>query len=202
MLGIETSVPTLAIGEAGTGTFGVRLTAQPLASTTVAIASNDTGAATGAPAALTFTTANWATYQTVTVAGVSDPDAANETVTISATSAGLTTRTVVVTVTDDDTQDIVLTTTAVGLSEGGTATFGVRLAAQPLANVTVSVASSDPGAATVAPATDVHDGQLRDQPDGHDQRRRRPRSRQRDRHGDDDQHGPPQPDGHGHRDGR
>jgi hypothetical protein len=49
--------------------------------------SNDTGAAT-VSAAMTFTSANWSTPQTVTVTGVADDDINNETVTISHTITG------------------------------------------------------------------------------------------------------------------
>jgi alpha-tubulin suppressor-like RCC1 family protein len=152
VLGIETSATMLTIGEAGSGTIGVRLTAQPTATTTVAIASNDVGAAT-VTASLSFTTANWNAYQNITVAGVQDPDAANESVTLTLSSAGMTSKTVMVTVIDDDTLGIVTSGAAVALGEAGTATFQVKLSAMPAASVAVAVGSSDTGAATVAPAT-------------------------------------------------
>jgi hypothetical protein len=93
---------TLAINEGATGTFGVRLAANPNGTVTVNLASSDTGAATVAPATLTFTAANFGTDQTVTVTGVQDADQTNETVTITASGAGAPNATVTVTVTDDD----------------------------------------------------------------------------------------------------
>lgn len=152
-LNIELNPTSLIITEGTTGTIGVRLTAQPAATTTVMIASGDTGAVTVAPAMLTFTTANFATYQNVTVTGVEDLDAADENVTVTASSTGLTPQTATVRVTDNDQMNIAVTASSVTLSEAGMATFGVHLTAQPLANTTVTVTSGDVGAASVSPAT-------------------------------------------------
>ena len=152
-LNIDLSPTTLALNEGGaTGTIQVRLTAMPPATTTVMLASSDTGAVTISPASLTFTTSNYATYQPITVTVVDDLDAGDETVTITATSTGLTMKTATVNVNDDELQTLVTSTGAVTLGEAGTATFTVRLGAQPSGNTTVTLASSDPGAATVSPA--------------------------------------------------
>ncbi|MCE9572652.1 MAG: FG-GAP-like repeat-containing protein [Deltaproteobacteria bacterium] len=152
ILGIETSVGSLTVGEAGTGKVSVRLTAQPAGTTVVSIASSDTGAAT-VTGSLTFTTANWNVFQDANIAGVNDPDVANESVTLTLTSGALPMKTVALTVLDDDTLGIITTASAVSLGEAGTATFQVKLSAQPSANLSVAVGSSDTGAATVAPAT-------------------------------------------------
>ena len=56
----------------GTATFTVVLNAQPTASVSTGVSSNDTGEGTVSPASLTFTTGNWSTPQTVTVTGVDD----------------------------------------------------------------------------------------------------------------------------------
>ena len=53
---------SLTVGEAGSGTFTVKLATQPSGSVTVAVSSDDTGAATASPASLTFTTADWDTH--------------------------------------------------------------------------------------------------------------------------------------------
>ncbi len=152
VVGLQTSVPTLTVGEAGTATFGVRLTAQPAAGTTVTIASTDVGAATASPTTLTFTPADWNVYQTVTVTGVNDADLVNESlaITISGPSIGAS---VTVAVTDDDTQAIIVSAATVTAVDGGGATFGVRLQAQPGGSVTVNIASGDTGAATVTPSS-------------------------------------------------
>ncbi|MBZ0236127.1 MAG: hypothetical protein K8M05_27620 [Deltaproteobacteria bacterium] len=152
-LGIETSVTTINVNEGGTASFNVRLTAQPTANTTVTVMSSDITAATATPMTLTFTTANYATFQPVDLAGVSDVDSTNDSVTVSLTATGLSARTVGVTVLDDDTQDILLTTTTVTVGEAGTGTFGVRLAAMPASNVVVTVASANTNKATASPSS-------------------------------------------------
>lgn len=152
-LNIDVTPTTLTIGEAGNGALGVRLTAMPAASVTVSVASSDAGAATVSPATLTFTTTNYATYQSVTVTGVDDADAGNETVTVTLTATGVPMASATVNVTDNDPQSIVATVTSLGLSEGGTGTFGVHLGAMPGATTTVTIASNDIGAASVSPAT-------------------------------------------------
>ncbi len=152
-LGLEASAPSVSVGEGATATVGVRLTAQPSATTTVTIATTDAGAATASPTTLTFTTVNWHTYQNVTVTGVQDADAADESVTITAASTGLTSLPIAVAVVDDEILGIVTDVTAVTLTEGGTGTFQVRLAAQPAANTSVTLTSGDTGAATVAPTS-------------------------------------------------
>ena len=67
----------------GTGSFTAILSAQPASNVVLAIASSAIAEATAAPAALTFTPANWKTPQTVTVRGVNDSHAGTDTVVIS-----------------------------------------------------------------------------------------------------------------------
>ena len=67
----------------------------------VSVSSGNASKATAAPSLLSFTTVNWNTYQTVTVNGVNDANTSNESVNI-ASSLGFTSRSVTVTVTDDD----------------------------------------------------------------------------------------------------
>ena len=151
------SASTLSVGEAGSGDFTVKLATQPSAGVSVSVSSGDTGAATVSPASLSFTTANWHTTQTVTVRGVDDPDTAEESVTVSlsATDGGYGSKTasVTVTITDDDTANLVVSESTLNVGEAGSGDFTVKLATQPSANVTVSVSSGDTGAATVSPAS-------------------------------------------------
>ena len=72
------------------------------------MSSLDPGAATVSPAMLTFTTANWDALQTVTVAGVDDPDMAAEAVLVQLAASGIATRSVNVTVTDPHQQEVVV----------------------------------------------------------------------------------------------
>ena len=150
-LNIQINPTTLTIGEAGTGILQVRLTAMPTANTTVMVSSGDLTAATVSPAMLTFTPANYSTYQNVTVTGVDDADAGDETVTVTAMSTGIPSATATVTVTDNETQTIVTSVASVTFSEGTTTTFGVHLGAQPSGNVVVTLGSGNVGVATVSP---------------------------------------------------
>lgn len=147
------STARVSLSESGSATFGVRLTAQPPATTTVNVSSGDPSAATAGPATLTFTTANWNTLQTVTVAGVADADLNSESVTLTLASSGLSTRTVTATVTDDDVQSILASPNPLDMIEGDIDYLGVRLAFQPAANVTVTVTCSNTTVATVSPAS-------------------------------------------------
>ena len=161
--GLLLSTTSLSLTEGGNaGTFTVALAAPPPGTVTVAVgvSSNDTGAATVSPASLTFTAGNYNTTQTVTVTPVDDADAADETVTVNLDASGggydTVSASVTVTVDDDDTAGLLLSTTSLPLTEGGSAgTFTVALAAPPPGTVTVAVgvSSNDTGAATVSPAS-------------------------------------------------
>ena len=65
----------------------MKLATQPSASVTVTATSGDTGIAT-VSAALTFTTSDWGTAQTVTVTGVSDADASDEDLEVTLVASG------------------------------------------------------------------------------------------------------------------
>lgn len=99
---IRTTADVLAIGEAGSGTFGVRLAFAPPGDVTVSVVSSDAGAASVSPPSLVFTPSNFPVFQTVTVGGVADPDVLNETVTIVLSTPGVDFKFVTANVTDDD----------------------------------------------------------------------------------------------------
>ena len=98
---------SLRIREGGSDTFTVRLARMPSADVTVAVASDDTGAATVSASRLTFTATDWDTDQPVTVNAVEDSNSADETVEISLTASGddygAVSRLLTVFVTDDET---------------------------------------------------------------------------------------------------
>jgi hypothetical protein len=150
---IETNLASVALGEGSTATFGVRLTAQPAGTTTVSVSSGTPGKATVAPAPLSFTTANWSNYQTVTVTSLADLDLANDTVTITLGTAGVPNKLVSATITDDDTQRVLVSTANVNVAEGGSTTVGVNLEFQPASTVNVAVASASAAGATAGPTT-------------------------------------------------
>ena len=144
---------SLTVDEDDDGTFTVRLATQPTQQVSVTVSSGDSGAVSVPSQPLTFTTQNWGTAQTVTVSGVSDDDAGDETVTVTVTASGGdyagNTATVTVTVDDDDTTDLVVSRSSIKINEGGDGTFTVRLATQPTQQVSVTVSSGDSGAVSV-----------------------------------------------------
>ena len=157
--GLVLDKTSVSVDEGAEETFTVALATQPTATVTVDVTSTDVAEATVSPPSLEFTTANWATAQTVTVTGAQDPDSADETVTVTldtnsvddAGYAALVDVTVAVTVVDDDDAGLVLDKTSVSVDEGAEETFTVALATQPTATVTVDVTSTDVAEATVSP---------------------------------------------------
>ena len=85
--GVVVDPTTLMISEDGSGSFTVKLATQPTADVSVTVSSGDTGAVSVPSTALTFSTMNWGTAQSVTVTGVADADAVDESVTVTATAA-------------------------------------------------------------------------------------------------------------------
>ena len=94
---------------------------------------------------LTFTVDDWATAQTVTVKAGQDEDGANDTATLTHTASGgdyvNVTADLPVTVTDDDSADIVLSKTGLTVTEGDATgvRYTVKLATEPSGSVTVSI---------------------------------------------------------------
>ncbi len=147
--------PTSLTATEGTDrTFTVRLAFQPSANVSVAIASADSTIAAVTPPALTFTSASYATAQTVTVRGSADADTVSESVDVTVSSANLASQVVHVMVPDSTQLNIVLSRSAVALREEETTDFfDVHLSAPPTGNVTVGIASGDGGAATTTPTS-------------------------------------------------
>jgi large repetitive protein len=164
--GVTVGAPSgISTTEAGAQVaFTLVLTAQPTADVTIPLSSGDPAEAAVSPATLVFTAADWDVPRTVTVTGVDDlvddGDRVYDVVIGAAVSAdpgyaGRDPADLVLLNVDDDTAAIValpsadLTTT----EAGGTATFEVTLATEPVAGVTVSVESLTPAEGTAAPAT-------------------------------------------------
>ncbi|HTJ42147.1 MAG TPA: Ig-like domain-containing protein [Kofleriaceae bacterium] len=166
VLGIAAAQPSLSVGEGKAANLGIHLTAQPAADTVVTLMSSNATKAMLSPSSMTFTTANWNVDQIVTVTGVQDADAVDESLNLTASATGLTTLTVPVTVVDDEVLGIVVDSATVTLGEGGTTTFNAHLAAQPSGTTMVMVVSGNPGKASVGPALLSFDGTnyMTDQP--------------------------------------
>ncbi|HNN73594.1 MAG: DUF1554 domain-containing protein [Leptospirales bacterium] len=157
----------LVTGEGGVNaTFTVVLTQQPSSNVVVGISSSDTTEGTVAPATLTFTNANFATPQTVTVFGVNDAildgNIAYTIVTAPAVSAdpnysGLNPPDVSVTNNDNDQNLVNISSSTNNLyttEGGGQVILKVVLSAQPLQDVDVGPITVDDGTeASVSPGT-------------------------------------------------
>ena len=87
--GVTVTPTSLTIGEGGSGTYTVVLDTQPSGDVTVTIVNpTDNTDVTAEPAALTFTTTNWDTAQTVTVSAAQDGDTDDDTATVTHTVSG------------------------------------------------------------------------------------------------------------------
>lgn len=146
------AIAELLLPEGDSSQVGIRLTAQPPANTTVTVSSADTAIATVSPATLTFTPANWNTFQQVTINSFADANTSDEATTLQVTLPGSGNRTVGVYVVDSA-QGTVASVSSLVVGEAGSANFTVRLAAQPAASITVFVNSGSLAKATVSPAT-------------------------------------------------
>ncbi|WP_336207416.1 glycoside hydrolase family 6 protein [Nonomuraea sp. LPB2021202275-12-8] len=140
---VVTSASSVAVNEGGTATFTARLSSAPTANVTVSTSrtSGDADLTVSSGASLTFTPANWNTAQTVTLAAAQDADTTAGTAAFTVGGTGATAATVNATEVDDDAvqeQSLIVTPTSVTVPEGSSATYTVRLAAQPTSNVTVT----------------------------------------------------------------
>ena len=137
----------VSLDEDGSDTFEVKLATRPLTQVTVVATSSDPGVAVPT-ASVTFTPSTWNTPQTVTVTGVADHDAVDESVTITLSTSGAdyegVTATVVASIDDDDEAAVVASPQEVSIDEGGSATIAVSLATQPSGLVRVTASPDDP----------------------------------------------------------
>jgi len=150
----------------GTATFNVLLNTEPDGNVVIDVESLDLTEATVDKPQLTFTPADWATAQTVTVTGVDDDLAdGNQTITVTLDiNAGATLDTtgyalldpadVTVTNTDNDTAGVTVNPTSglITTEDIGTDTFTVVLNTEPVSDVIINVTSSDLTEGTVNPA--------------------------------------------------
>ena len=159
--GVTVSETTLTVAEGASGAYTVKLDPQPSSDVVITVSSDNTDV-TVSPATLTFTTANWSTAQTVTVAAAQDADAVNDAASIShavdaSRSANeydnMTIAGVAVTVTDDDTAGVSVSETTLTVDEGGNNTYTVKLDAQPASDVVINVTKTGSTDVTVSPAT-------------------------------------------------
>ena len=154
---VTISITALEVQEGAEETYTVVLDTEPTAEVTVAIQVPDNVDITVAQTELTFTADNWNTPQTVTVTAAHDADAvADEPVVLTHTVTGgdyegLAAANVEVTVTDDDTAAVTISTAALEVLEGGEEIYTVVLDTKPTAAVTVAIQVPDNVDITVVP---------------------------------------------------
>ena len=153
--GVTVSETSRSVAKGATTTYTVVLDSKPTANVVVGATSGTTAAATVSPASRTFTPTNWNTPQTFTVAGV---DVGSSTITHAVTTStdpkyptNLSIASVTATVTVSP--GITVSSSAVGVIDGSTEVYTVKLNTAPTANVTITPTSGTTGVATVSPAT-------------------------------------------------
>ena len=146
---------SLEIDEAGSGTFTVKLATLPMADVNVSVSSDDTGAATVSPTDLTFTSSDWSDAQIVTVSGVNDADASDETLTVSFTAMSddpdyqVITASVSLSVVDDEPEVTVqFSKEDYSVDEGDTQSITVTLSADPEREVIIPLTTTEQGGAS------------------------------------------------------
>ena len=146
---------SLEIDEAGSGTFTVELATLPMAGVSVSVSSDDTGAATVSPTDLTFTSSDWSDAQIVTVSGVNDADASDETLTVSFTAMSddpdyqVITASVSLSVVDGESEVTVqFSKEDYSVDEGDTQFITVTLSADPEREVIVPLTTTEQGGAS------------------------------------------------------
>ncbi len=149
-VGLVIAPAAVTVAEGGSASYTVELSTEPSATVTVAISGQAGSDVSLDKASLEFTAAKWSEAQTVTVTASEDDDAGDDEVTLAHAASGgdygSVTADVVVTVQDDDTVGLVVAPAAVSVSEGGSASYTVKLSTEPSATVTVTIsghASSD-----------------------------------------------------------
>ena len=149
--GVTISTPTLTVTEGGDGNYTVVLDTQPSADVMITPSVTPATASVSPTGALTFTAGNWNDEQTVTVTGVADADATDNTPAVvshasTSTDTDYDTLTnidsVTVTITEAQTRGVTFTPPNVAVGEGGDATYTVELDSEPTGNVTVTLSVS------------------------------------------------------------
>ena len=153
--GVVFAPPTLTVTEGATSTNvgAMTLAAQPFMDVTVAF-NHDGGKIEFFPPRITFTMGDWDTPQDLAVRGLEDNDPLNEVVEVTVTTMsddsgydGLTVPTFDVNVTDDDTREVIISASALTVTEGhateSEATYTIVLGTQPTGRVTVTLFGND-----------------------------------------------------------
>ncbi|GAB4569757.1 MAG: hypothetical protein Tsb0020_24090 [Haliangiales bacterium] len=140
---IVVSAAEVEVVEGQTASFTVALDRAPGRAVTVTISADDAEAASVAPTSLSFDDGDFSVAQSVIITGVEDDDALNEQVTLTLSATDLQDVSVAVSVVDDEAPRLLVTGAPDQLEEGQSVAVDVVLSADPGAEVTVTVDSSD-----------------------------------------------------------
>ncbi len=142
--GLTLSASELTVTEDSSGTYTVKLATLPAASVTVTV-SGASGEVSASPTKLTFTTGNWSMAQTVTVSAGGDDDTIDDTAALinsAGSEYGSVSKSVAVTVDDNDMEGLTLSVSELTVNEGSNRTYTVKLATLPSGSVTVTVSGA------------------------------------------------------------
>ena len=146
--GVNVSVESLSVDEGAVGVYTVRLDSEPAGDVVVTVTDPaDNPDVTTEPAALTFSTENWAAAQTVTVSAAQDDDAVDDTATVTHSAASVAdsaydavaVAAVEVSVGDDDAVGVNVSVESLSVDEGAVGVYTVRLDSEPAGDVVVTV---------------------------------------------------------------
>lgn len=160
---IIASATAIEVLEAMDGTVMISLSKAPTEPLRVSAATLSKKLALSTPE-LVFTAETFAQPQALVITGLADADAEKDTAEITLSAPGSDSLAIAATVRDDDTLALVTDVGATGvvaIDEGGSSEVRVRLAAQPLGDVTVS-AQVGAGPVTVSPTSLVFSAQSYD----------------------------------------
>ena len=135
------SQTAVSVGEGGSTSYMVRLSALPVAEVTVMLSGHASTGLSVNPLELTFSTMNWNETQVITLTAGTDSNSVNETIVLmhrADAGYGSVPEEVTVTVRDADTPRLILNTDELTVIEGGSASYTVALGTQPSGNVTVT----------------------------------------------------------------
>ena len=155
--GVTISITALEISEGDTGRYTLVLDTEPTADVTVEIQVPENAEIAVAPLTLTFTADNWNTPQTVAVTAAQDDDAVtDDPVTITHIVSGgdyedVTSAGVEVTITEDDTAGVTISTDVLEVSEGSSQSYTLVLDTEPAADVTVEIQMPEDAEIAVSP---------------------------------------------------
>ncbi len=155
--GLILSTLLLAVDEGGSGSVGVKLSAQPSGEVSLALAKSGSADVSFSPSSMIFTPSNWDESQAITVNAAEDSDGHPDTASLSLTASGADYGGVVgsvqVQVVDNDAPGLILSTLRLTVDEGGSESVDVKLSAQPSGEVSLALTKSGSADVSFTPSS-------------------------------------------------